>query len=172
MVVFAKSDWVTFGILSSRFHISWAVARGNFMGVGNDPRYTPSTTFETFPFPDGLTPNISANDYTTDPYAQIIATAACRLNELRNNWLNPSNLVHRVSEVVPSYPDRILPVDSAAAEILKKRTLTNLYNERPAWLANAHRELDAAVVAAYGWVEDISDEDALAELFALNQARS
>ena len=54
----------------------------------------------------------------------------------------------------------------------KKRTLTNLYNERPAWLANAHRDLDAAVATAYGWPADISEEDALARLLALNFERA
>jgi hypothetical protein len=56
--------------------------------------------------------------------------------------------------VVPGYPDRILPLDEAAAKVLKTRTLTNLYNQRPAWLDHAHRRLDAAVAAAYGWRED------------------
>jgi hypothetical protein len=51
-------------------------------------------------------------------------------------------LVQRVPEVVPGYPDRILPRDDAAAKALKKRTLTNLYNARPAWLDHAHRALD------------------------------
>ena len=56
-------------------------------------------------------------------------------------------------EVVPGYPDRILPIDAAAAAELKTRTLTNLYNARPAWLDHAHRRLDAAVAAAYGWTD-------------------
>jgi hypothetical protein len=59
-----------------------------------------------------------------------------------------------------------------AAGILKKRTLTNLSNECPAWFANAHRDLDAAVAAAYGWSADISEDDALARLFELNQLRA
>jgi hypothetical protein len=50
--------------------------------------------------------------------------------------------------------------------------LTNLYNTRPQWLADAHRDLDAAVAAAYGWPADISEEDALAKLLALNLARA
>jgi len=54
---------------------------------------------------------------------------------------------------------------------LKKRTLTNLYNERPAWLANAHRRLDEAVFASYGWPADRSDDDLLAKLLALNLER-
>jgi len=80
--------------------------------------------------------------------------------------------VQRVPEVVPGYPDRLLPVDDKAAVILKKRTLTNLYNERPAWLDNAHRDLDAAVAAAYGWPGDLSDEQVLERLFKLNQQRA
>jgi type II restriction/modification system DNA methylase subunit YeeA len=91
---------------------------------------------------------------------------------LREAWLNPPDLVERVPEVVPGFPDRLVPVDDRAAAILRKRTLTNLYNERPAWLDNAHRDLDAAVAAAYGWPADISEDDALARLLALNLDRS
>lgn len=140
------------------------------------PRYTPSTTFETFPFPEGLTPDIPAAAYAGDPRAQAIAAAAARLNELRENWLNPADLVVRVAEVVPGYPDRILPVDDAAARALKQRTLTNLYNARPQWLANAHAALDAAVADAYGWGDawaaGMTGDDILARLFALNQQRA
>jgi hypothetical protein len=69
-------------------------------------------------------------------------------------------------------PDRILPrTDKAAAE-LKKRTLTNLYNQRPAWLQNAPRDLDAAVAAAYGWPATLADDDLLARLLALNLDRA
>ena len=46
---------------------------------------------------------------------------------------------------------RIVPKDPDCAESLKKRTLTNLYNQRPTWLAQAHQKLDEAVFAAYGW---------------------
>ncbi len=148
-----------------------------FLGVGNDPRYTPSTTFETFPFPAGLTPNIPAATYATDPRAIAIAAAAAQLDELRENWLNPSDLVRREPEVVPGYPDRILPVSDAAAKELEKRTLTNLYNAQPAWLANAHRALDTAVADAYGWGVDfragvLTDDEILARLFRLNQDRA
>ena len=87
-------------------------------------------------------------------------------------WLNPPDCVERVAEILPGFPDRILPLDARAAAILKTRTLTNLYNERPAWLDNAHRDLDRAVAAAYGWPEEISEEDALARLLALNLERA
>jgi type II restriction/modification system DNA methylase subunit YeeA len=101
-----------------------------------------------------------------------IGEAARRLNELREAWLNPADLVKRVPEVVPGFPDRIVPVSPTAAAILKTRTMTNLYNERPAWLENAHRDLDAAVAAAYGWPADISEEEVLARLLALNLERA
>ena len=142
------------------------------MGVGNDPSYTPTTTFGTFPFPEGLTPNIPAEDYASDPRAISIAAAAKRLDDLRQAWLNPPDLIRIEPEVVPGYPDRILPKDTAAAALLRERTLTNLYNQRPQWLADAHRDLDAAVAAAYGWPADIAEEDALAKLLELNLARA
>lgn len=174
-VVIAREDDTTFGILHSRFHELWALRLGT--SLEDRPRYTPSTTFETFPFPEGLTPDIPAAAYANDPRAEEIAVAAARLNELRENWLNPADLVVREPEVVPDYPDRILPKDEAAAKELKKRTLTNLYNARPQWLVNAHAALDAAVADAYGWGEDwhagrLDENEILARLFALNQQRS
>jgi type II restriction/modification system DNA methylase subunit YeeA len=170
LMVIARNDDTTFGILHSRFHQQWSLRLG--MTLEDRPTYTPSTTFESFPFPEGLTPKIPASAYAADPRSVKIAIAAKRLNELREAWLNPPDLVKRVPEVVPGFPDRILPVDDKAAATLKKRTLTNLYNERPAWLTNAHRDLDVAVAEAYGWPADISEEDALARLFALNQSRA
>lgn len=174
LVVVARDDDTAFGILQSKFHELWSLRLGT--SLEDRPRYTPTTCFETFPFPEGLTPNIPAANYADDPRAQAIAKAAARLNELRENWLNPPDLVQRVPEVVPGYPDRILPVDDKAAKILKDRTLTKLYNERPAWLDNAHRDLDATVAAAYGWTDwsssDLSNDEILERLFALNQERA
>ena len=176
-IAIARDDDTTFGILHSRFHELWSLRMGTFLGVGNDPRYTPSTTFETFPFPDGLTPDVPAAAYAADPRAQAIAAAAARLNELRENWLNPPDLVRRVPEVVPGYPDRILPMDDKAERELRKRTLTNLYNARPAWLDHAHKALDEAVAEAYGWGDDwragtLTDDEILSRLFHLNQQRA
>lgn len=67
------------------------------------------------------------------------------------------------------YP-RLVPKDAHAFD-LAKRTLTNLYNERPTWLDLAHRELDAAVFAAYGWSPSMTDEEVLAALLELNLER-
>jgi type II restriction/modification system DNA methylase subunit YeeA len=170
IVAIARDDDTTFGILHSRFHEAWSLRLGT--SLEDRPRYTPTTTFETFPFPEGLTPDIPAADYAGDPRALRIAAAAKRLDDLRNAWLNPADLVEIVPEVVPGYPDRILPKDEKAAAILKDRTLTKLYNARPQWLADAHAELDRAVAAAYGWPEDIATDDALAKLLELNLARA
>ena len=69
------------------------------------------------------------------------------------------------------YP-RLEPRDAECAARLKKRTLTNLYNERPVWLDLAHKKLDAAVATAYGWPADLADEQILECLLALNLERA
>ena len=71
------------------------------------------------------------------------ALAARRLVELRDRWLNPPEWVEWVDEPVPGYPKRPVPRDEAAAKALKKRTLTNLCNARPQWLADAHNAHNA-----------------------------
>jgi type II restriction/modification system DNA methylase subunit YeeA len=172
LYVIARNSNTIFGILHSRFHELWSLKTCSWHGVGNDPTYNAASCFETFPFPEGLTPNIPTADYADNPHAQPIASAASRLVELRDNWLDPPEWVRHEPEVVPGYPDRILPVNEAAAAELKKRTLTNLYNARPAWLSNAHRVLDEAVAAAYGWEADISDDEVLSRLLKLNRERT
>ena len=164
LIVIARDDDVTFGILHSRFHEAWSLRLGTWLGKGNDPRYTPTTTFETFPFPDGLTPDIPAADYAENPRAVAIAEAARRLVDLRDRWLNPPEWVEWVDEPVPGYPKRPVARDAAAAKELKARTLTALYNARPQWLADAHAALDDAVAAAYGWDAGIGEDDALRAL--------
>ena len=168
LIAIARDDDVTFGILHSRFHEAWSLRLGTSLGKGNDPRYTPTTTFETFPFPEGLSPDVPASAYADDPQATAIAEAARRLVSLRDRWLNPPEWVEWVEEPVPGYPKRPVARDEAVEQALKKRTLTNLYNARPQWLADTHAALDAAVAAAYGWPAGISVEDALRELLALN----
>ena len=136
-IVFARDDDYTFGVLHSRVHELWALAQGTQLETR--PRYTPTTTFETFPFP-----------HPTNEQRDTIAVAAHRLVVLRDGWLNPPGL----SEVS-----------------LAKRTLTNLYNERPTWLVNAHATLDAAVFVAYGWPFDLPDDEILNRLLLLNHGR-
>ena len=168
----AREDDITFGVLSSRIHEVWSLANASMHGVGNDPTYNAKSCFETFHFPAGLTPNLAPADYA-NPAAGAIAEAAQRLNSLRDTWLNPVEWTERIAEVVAGYPDRIVAKAGFEAE-LKKRTLTNLYNARPAWLTHAHQTLDSAVAQAYGWNDytpDMADEEILRRLLALNLAR-
>ena len=72
---------------------------------------------------------------------------------------------------VVHYP-RLVPRDVDCAIELRKRTLTNLYNARPAWLDLAHQRLDEAVFAAYGWSAGMGDEELLGKLLALNLERA
>lgn len=195
--VVPRSDDTTFGLLHSRFHELWSLRMCTWMGKGNDPRYTPTTCFETFPFPADLTPADTAHQRTEalDDGALIpagtstgsvrtaagaIARAAHALNALRNRWLNPPEWTERLPEVVPlgmsvsPYPDRIVAKPGFEKQ-LSARTLTKLYNERPAWLAQAHEKLDAAVAAAYGWADytpAMADEEILRRLLALNRERA
>jgi len=144
-------------------------------GVGNDPRYTPTSTFETLPFPWLLDTRDEALPVGQRAHRDAIGEAARAPDEARRRWLNPPELVREEPDVVPSLPPRLLPVDEDAERELKRRTLTNLYNARPAWLANLHRDLDAAVFAACGWAEvpgDLGDEELLGRLLALNLERA
>ena len=172
LTVIARDDDLFFGLVHSCFHEAWSLRLGGWHGVGNDPQYTPSAGFETFPFPPGMTPDVPVAALEASAEAKAIAAAAVELDRLRAAWLNPPDLVRIEPEVVSSYPDRVLPRDEAAAAVLAKRTLTNLYNARPAWLANAHAALDQAVGAAYGWPADIAIDDALERLLAINLERA
>ena len=168
LIVIGRDDDTTFGILHSRFHEAWSLRLGT--SLEDRPRYTPTTTFETYPFPEGLSPDVPATDYADDPRAVAIADAARRLVELRDRWLNPPEWVEWVEEPVAGYPRRPVPRDEEAEKELKKRTLTNLYNARPQWLEDAHSALDASVAAAYGWDVDVSEDEALRELLSMNFA--
>jgi hypothetical protein len=123
-----------------------------------------------------LTPSILPVAYAAEPHAQAIAQAAQKLVAARDHWLNPPELVVSVPEVVPGFPDRLLPKDAAATVTLRGRTLTALYNHRGkpegAWLDALHRALDDAVAAAYGWPANLSDDDVLTQLLALNCKRA
>jgi hypothetical protein len=149
--VFARDDDYFFGILHSRVHEVWTLATCSWMGVGNDPSYSSSRTFETFPFPwsPGKEPK-------NDPRVQAIGRAARELVEQRDRWLNAA----------------LTPGPSPQKGRGEQRTLTNLYNQRPTWLDLAHKRLDESVFAAYGWKSDLSEEEILERLLKLNLERS
>ena len=144
VVAIASDDDYIFGVVQSKMHTTWALAIGS--QLEDRPTYTPTTCFETFPFPQ-----------PDDAQRAAIAQAAERLNELREGWLNPVD-----ADGNPALN----------AKDLKKCTLTNLYNQRPSWLANAHAALDAAVADAYGWPANLSEAEILERLLALNLERS
>jgi type II restriction/modification system DNA methylase subunit YeeA len=144
VVAIANESDYFIGALHSKPHELWALRLGT--SLEDRPRYTPTTTFETFPFPwpPGREP-------AGDPRVEAIAQAARELVEQRDAWLNPPGLGEKE---------------------LQKRTLTNLYNQRPDWLDQAHRKLDEAVLDAYGWPHNVTDEEILERLLALNLERA
>jgi type II restriction/modification system DNA methylase subunit YeeA len=142
IVTFGRSDDYFFGVLQSRIHELWSRRKATQVREAESGlRYTPKSTFETFPFP-----RIPGSEPDGDPRLERIAEAARDLVAKRDVWLNPVG--------VP-------------ARELKKRSLTNLYNDNPTWLQECHRELDEAVLAAYGWPQDLSDQDNLDATFAV-----
>ena len=166
VVAIARDDEYFFGVLHSKFHEVWSLRMGSWLGKGNDPRYTPTTTFETFPFP------WSPGSEDTDSAAyQAISAAAKDLHEEREAWLNP---------------------EGVKGKALKERTLTNLYNALQVYrgldtmkikasagdfaprLDELHQTLDQAVCDAYGWEHDIlqDEEEILRRLLALNLERA
>ena len=147
VVSIARDEDYFFGILHSKPHELWSRSMGTQLREAESGfRYTHTTCFETFPFP--WPPGKEPAD---NPGVQAITQAAQELVQLRDAWLNPPG---------------------ASEAELKKRTLTNLYNQRPTWLDNAHRKLDAAVFAAYGWPSDLTDEEILERLLTLNLKRA
>ena len=180
---FAFAGDFSLGLLHSRIHEVWSLKLGTRLETR--PRYTPTTCFETFPFPRA-----------TPAQEAAIAAAAKALNELRERWLNPPEWTETrflefpgsVSGPWSRYVDaatvdakaglgtvrypRLEPKDADCAAKLKRRTLTNLYNERPAWLGHAHTTLNDAVAAAYGWPADLNHDEILSRLLALNLERA
>ena len=168
VIAFARSDNYFYGVLQSSIHELWALRRGT--QLEDRPRYTPTTCFETFPMP--WPPGAEPADHAA--YQQI-TEAARELNDLRERWLNPPEWIDPLAAQIDASDNFAdVPADAralirestimaAAAKDpqLKKRTLTNLYNERPTWLRIAHEKLDRAVLAAYAatdleadWSED------------------
>jgi hypothetical protein len=148
LFVFARDDDYFLGVMQSRLHELWSLRQGSTLE--DRPSYSSATCFETFafPWPPGKEP-------AGDPRVKAIAQAARELVEQRDAWLNPPGLDEKG---------------------LQKHTLTNLYNQRRdqgfEWLNLAHRKLDEAVLDAYGWPRNVTDEEILERLLALNLERA
>jgi hypothetical protein len=196
--IFARSDDFFFGIVQSKFHEVWSLKLGT--RLEDRPRYTPNTCFETFPFPrptpaqqtaiaaaakelnqlrEGwLNPpewtEIRPLEFPGTPggvWARYIDPTTIKDVTLPGEHNIPEKERQKIKVGTVVYPRRE-PKDAKCAAELKKRTLTKLYNERPPWLDLAHKTLDAAVAAAYGWPSDLTDEQILEKLLALNLERA
>ncbi len=154
LIVIAREDDYCLGVLHSRIHELWSLRMCTWLGAGNDPRYTPTTTFETFPFPWPLDTPADRLSPAQRRHSDAIAAAAVALHVARQRWQSPPG-----------------PVAAETASELERRTLTALYRARPDWLVAAHAALDRAVAAAYGWPEDLDDDALLAGLLACNRER-
>lgn len=145
VVVVARDDDFTFGVLASTVHRAWARMQGTYMGVGNDLRYTPSTCFETFPFP-----------HPTDQQRTEVEKWARYVVQMREHFLSQdakatlTGLYNQI-EALRVSPDAAHPVSA---------------------LATAHNRLDAAVAQAYGWEWPLTEEEILSRLLILNLERA
>jgi hypothetical protein len=185
VIVFARSDDFFFGVLHSRIHELWSLAQGTQLREKESGfRYTPTTCFETFPFPwDHRLPVESLTEEQRAHHAAI-SEAARQLDDLRTRWLNPPEWTREEILEFPATPGgpwtrfiqpgttiarypRLVPRDDESAKQLSTRTLTKLYNTRPAWLADAHAKLDQAVAAAYGMDTKLSSARILEGLMGL-----
>ena len=126
------------------------------------PRYTPTTPSKLFP-----SPGPPRKENTRHPTYKRVAEAAKELNDLRERWLNPPELLEPLARILDAQDDfsdvpaearplirhSALMAEAAKSPNLEKRTLTNLYNVRPTWLKRAHEKLDRAVLAAYAHID-------------------
>ena len=196
-VAIARDDNYFFGVLHSKLHEVWSLRMGT--SLEDRPRYTPTTTFETFPFPWS-----PGREDTTHPAHAAISAAAANLHEERDAWLNPhppvpspimreGELDTRELSTSDESPSLFMGEGFRVGEkALKDRTLTNLYNALSVFrgkdtmktkaaaadfaprLDQLHTALDQAVCDAYGWEVAIleDEEEILRRLLALNLERA
>jgi len=172
LIVIPRQDDAALGILSSRLHCVWALAKGGTLE--DRPRYNASLTFETFPFPSGF--DLKATTVPESNLFAAIAEAVADLDHWREKWLHPEGWLdweQTPEELKAGFPPRPVPKPEHAAA-WHRRTLTNLYNEMPAGLRLRQEKLDGAVAAAYGWTDyapAMPDGEILLRLLALNRER-
>lgn len=155
IAITVEDAWVL-GALSSRIHETWVSpnALGSRLGYGNDPVYVKSTCFETFPFPA-----------PTDSQKQRIGDLAEQLDAHRKKQLaaHPKLTLTGMYNVLEKL---------RAGDTLTTKDKTIHEQGLVSVLAELHDELDAAVAAAYGWPADLTDEQILERLLALNLERA
>lgn len=153
-VMFALDDWFHAGVMFSRAHVAWAIAAGGRLGVGDDPRYLKATCFDTFPFPTG-----------NEKQRKRIASLALSLDAHRTKQLaaNPELTMTAMYNVLEKIRNGDALTDKE--RVIHQDGLVSVLQE-------LHNDLDAAVFEAYGWPADITDEQILEKLVALNAERA
>lgn len=155
LVCIALDDAYCLGILSSRFHVPWALASGARLGMGDDPRYSKTRCFDPFPFPANV----------PEPLKDKIRAESEALDALRKR-------------VLTEHEDLTLTKLYNALEALKegrplKEVERDIHDRGLVTLIRQHHDaIDALVAEAYGWQADLSDEEILTRLVALNKARA
>lgn len=154
VVAIASDDAYVLGVLSSRIHVSWSLRAGGWLGVGNDPTYNHSDCFDPFPFPDAAETQKAA-----------IRALAEELDDLRKRVLKE----HAFLTMTKLYNvrDKLLkgePLDESDRAIHEAGSVGVIHE--------LHQRIDRAVADAYGWPADLSDEDILTRLVALNAERA
>lgn len=154
LIVFALDDAYYLGVLSSRIHCVFALAAGAWLGVGNDPTYVKSSSFEKFPFPA-----------PTEAQKERIRALAEQLDahRKRQQALHPGLTMTDMYNVLEKL--RAGEALNAKEKSIHEQGLVSI-------LKQLHDDLDAAVFAAYGWPVPLSDEEILAKLVALNAERA
>jgi Fe2+ or Zn2+ uptake regulation protein len=154
LVCMALEDAYCLGVLSSRFHVVWALRAGGWLGIGNDPRYSKSRVFDPFPFPDA-----------SDALKAKIRASAEELDALRKQCQaeNPGLTLTQIYNVLEKI--RAGEPLNEADEAVKTKGLVLIVRE-------LHDKLDSLVAQAYGWPETLSDEEILARLVKLNAERA
>lgn len=152
--VVAVDDAFSLGVLSSRVHVTWALAAGGRLGVGNDPRYNKTRCFDPFPFP-----------MATDAQKERIGEVASKIDEHRKRQLaaHPKLTMTGMYNVLAKL--RAAEPLAEKDEAVHQAALVSL-------LRTLHDELDAAVLDAYGWPATLTDEEILERLVALNAERA
>jgi hypothetical protein len=153
LVNIALSDGYSLGVLSSRIHVTWALASGGHLGVGNDPVYVKTTCFDKFPFPDA-----------SEAQKAIIREVAERLDahRKRQQQLHPTLTLTGMYNVL----EKLRANEEFTVEDHATYEMGLVGN-----LRETHDELDEAVFAAYGWPAGLSTEQILANVVALNAER-
>lgn len=153
LIAIASDDAYHLGVLSSRFHGTWALATGGRLGVGNDPVYVKTACFDKFPFPDA-----------TPDQQEAIRALAEELDALRKR----QQATHPELTLTGMY--NVLDKLRAGGDLTDDERVINDMG-LISTLQLLHERIDAAVAEAYGWPAGLADMDSLARLVALNAER-